>query len=41
MGALEECTLVNVRERLAAAESVVASLEISVCLSFFFLFLKV
>lgn len=35
MGALEECTLLNVWKQLAAAESVVSSLEISVCLSFF------
>lgn len=35
MGALEECTLANVWKQLAAAESVVSSLEINVCLSFF------
>lgn len=41
MGALEECTLVNVWKRLAAAESVVSSLEINVCLPFFPRFLKI
>lgn len=35
VGALEECTLVNVQKQLAAAESVVSSLELNVCLSFF------